>query len=233
MKKTIISLLLALSVLAGPGLRVWADGAHDGGTVTFDGKRLSSSFSPALLTGAAGALQPGDDAAITITVKNAHSESVDFWVKNEILKSFLEEEKGGCYTYSLRFVNADGSVNELYSGERVGGLDAAGNSLGGLKELNELLRDYLYLGTIPSGKAGELEIFLKIDGETHGGDYMNTLAKLRLSFAAALSGGRVVRTGDETKLLPYLTAAALSGAVLLALAVRRLERKKRQGGQKT
>jgi len=44
----------------------------------------------------------------------------------------------------------------------------------------------------------------------------------------------VVRTGDETKLLPYLTAAAISGAVLLALAIRSLEKKKKQrGGQGT
>ncbi len=233
MKKTIISLLLALSVLTGVGVTARADGALDGGTVSFDGRRLSSDFSPASLTGTA-ALQPGDDTAITIAVKNAHSERADFWVKNEILKSFLDSEKGGVYSYSLRFVNADGSVRELFSGERVGGLDAEGNSLGGLRDVNELLRDYLYLGTIPAGGTGTLELSLKLDGETHTNDYMDTLAKLRLSFAVELDGGRVVRTGDETKLLPYLTAAAISGAVLLVLAVRSLEKKKKQrGGQGT
>ena len=234
MKKTIISLFLALSVLTGLGAPIRADGALEGGTVRFDGRRLTADFSPASLRGRADALQPGDDVTITIELKNAHGESADFWAKNEILKSFLDSEKGGVYGYSLRFENADGSVRELYRSERVGGLDAQGNSLGGLKEINGQLRDYFYLGTVPAGGTGTLELTLKIDGETNTNDYMNTLAKLRLSFAVELDGERVVSTGDETRLLPYLTAAAISGAVLLALAIRKLEKKKKErGGQGT
>ena len=91
MKKTIISLLLILALVLSLGLSVYADETNpdasiEGGTALFDGKTITGSYSSETLAGTAGALQPGDDAKITIYVKNAHTESADCWLKNEILK---------------------------------------------------------------------------------------------------------------------------------------------------
>lgn len=234
MKKTIISLLLILAVVLSLGLSAYADETNpdatiEGGTALFDGKTITGSYSSETLAGAAGALQPGDDAKITIYVKNTYTESADWWLKNEILKNFLASEIGGAYAYKLTFTDADGKETVIYSSERVGG---TGSAADGLKDVNSALKDYVFLGSIPSGKSGKLVLYIKLEGETQSNAYQDQLASLKLNFAVELSKDRIVRTGDETDLMPYLTASAISGVVLLLLAILNLEKnRKKQGGQ--
>ena len=240
MKKTFISLLLILALLMSLGLAVNADESNpyktiEGGTVLFDGKTITGSYSSETLSGAAGSLQPGDDAKITIVVRNSHNESTDWWLKNEILQSFLNSEKGGAYTYKLTFTDSAKKKNVIYSSERVGGSEKASDkSKSGLKDVNDTLKDYVFLGTLPAGESGKLELYIQLEGESQINAYENTLAKLKLNFAVELTKDRIVRTGDDTNLMPYLTASAISGVVLLLLAVVSLEknRKKQRGEAK-
>lgn len=234
MKKTIISLLLILALVLSLGLSVYADETNpdasiEGGTALFDGKTITGNYSSETLAGAAGALQPGDDAKITIYVKNAHTESADWWLKNEILKNFLASEVGGAYSYKLSFTDAVGNKTEIYSSERVGG---TGTTADGLKDVNSTLKDYVFLGTIPAGKSGKLVLYIKLEGETQSNAYQDQLASLKLNFAVELTKDRIVRTGDDTDPMPYLTASAISGVVLLVLAIVSMEKnRKKQGGQ--
>ena len=47
-----------------------------------------------------------------------------------------------------------------------------------------------------------------------------------------LTSSKVVKTGDDTNTMPYLTASAISGVVLLVLAIVSMEKnRKKQGGQ--
>ena len=238
MKKTFISLLLILALVMSLGLAAYADESNpyktiEGGTVIFDGKTITGSYSSETLTGAAGSLQPGDDAKITIVVRNSHNESTDWWLKNEILDSFLSSEKGGAYTYKLTFTGSDNKENVIYSSERVGGSEESSDtSKSGLKDVNDTLKDYVFLGTLPAGKSGKLELYILLEGETQSNAYENSLASLKLKFAVELTKDRIVKTGDDTNIMPYLTASAISGVVLLLLAILNLEKnRKKQGGQ--
>ena len=91
--------------------------------------------------------------------------------------------------------------------------------------------DYVYLGEIGPGKTGELKLYFKLDGETKGNAYKNSFAQLKLNFAVELTSSKVVKTGDDTNTMPYLTASAISGVVLLVLAFVSLgnNRKKQRG----
>jgi hypothetical protein len=108
-------------------------------------------------------------------------------------------------------------------------VDAAGE---GLHEATDALTDYFYLDTLSSGQSGTVTLKIALDGETQGNDYQDTLADLQMNFAVELttaSGTRqVVNTGDGRSFLPYILAMALSGLVLLALAIYSLKRAKRR-----
>lgn len=226
MKKTIISLLLILCLTLGLGAAAWAAG-EPGGTVQFDGKAIKSSFSTATLSGPEGAMKPGDDAKIVIELQNTGKETVDWWLKNTVLENFLATEAGGAYDYSIKY---EGKA--LYDGEYVGGTSTYAESKKGLKSINSTLKDYLYVGSMGAGKSGTLEVTIKLEGDTQVNAYKNSLAKIRLDFAVELASDKVVKTGDETNIIPYLTAAAISGVVLLVLAIVKLDKKgKKQGGQ--
>ena len=223
MKKTFLSLLLVMSMLFSLGLGAYAAG-EAGGTVLFDGEKLISSYTK--FEDIAGSLEPGDDGTIVIKLTNGFKESADWWLKNEILKNFLASEAGGAYTYKLTFLAPGGSEKTIYDSDRIGG-----ETGGGLKEVNSSLKDYVYLGEIGPGKTGELKLYFKLDGETKGNAYKNSFAQLKLNFAVELTSSKVVKTGDDTNTMPYLTASAISGGVLLVLAFVSLgnNRKKQRG----
>ncbi len=224
MKKTFLSLLLVMSMLLSLGLGAFAAG-DPGGTVIFDGTKLISSYTK--FEDIVSSLEPGDDGTIVIKLTNSFKESADWWLKNEILKNFLASEAGGAYTYKLSFIAPGGGEKVIYDSDRIGG-----ETGGGLKEVNSALKDYVYLGEIGPGKTGQLKLYFKLDGETKGNAYKNSFAKLKLNFAVELTSSKVVKTGDDTNTMPYLTASAISGAVLLVLAFVSLgNNKKKQRGE--
>ena len=110
MKKTFTTLFvlfLAMSLCIG----VFAQSSTVTGTVTFDGKKLNSTYTNADFTSAALALQPGDDITYTITLKNNYSQETEWWMPNGLefyIESFFFGSNFlafgyGALTYTLGF----------------------------------------------------------------------------------------------------------------------------------
>ena len=76
------------------------------------------------------------------------------------------------------------------------------------------------IGTLKKGEEATVSLYIELDGETQGNDYQSALANLELNFAVeVLETEEVVKTGDESNLLPYFIVMAVSGAVLLGIAI--------------
>ena len=230
MKKILIGLLLAAMLVMSLGVSAMA--ADDlGGTVTFDGKALSSNYSTASLTGKANGLLPGDEATIEITLKNNDpKEDTDWWMSSEILRAFEDSiaAAGGAYSYHLEYIGPSKTV-PLYDSETLGGEKASGNNTG-LKEVNGALKNYLYLDTLKPGQTATVRLKIGLDGETEGNTYQNKMASLRMNFGVELTrdGSRVVRTGDNTDMMPYVIGSAASGLALLIVAIVLMSKKDRK-----
>ena len=227
MKKTftgLFALCLALCLTVG----VFAQSSKVTGTVTFDGKKLATSYTNADFTSAALALQPGDDITYTITLKNNYSQETEWWMYNRVLESFEQTSaaKGGAYTYRLEYSGPNNS-RVLYDSDTVGG-ETAGNE--GLTAATSALTNYFVLGTLKMGQSATVTLHVKLDGETQTNNYQDSLADLNMQFAVQIvPTDDVVKTGDETVILPYEIAAAVSGALLMVIAVARVKTRKQRG----
>ena len=239
MKRTItflFAILLALSLSVG----VYAQSSKVDGSVTFDGKKLTTSFSGADFNGTANALQPGDEVTYTITLKNSHTEETEWWMKNSIIKGFEESRtsaRGGAYTYRLVYTAPGGADKEIYNSETVGGGGTSSSDPTdglGLSNATSSLKDYFVLGNLKKGESAKVTLYVKLDGETQGNGYQDTLADLSMQFAVEIVPSRdVVKTGDETEILPYVIAASVSGTLLMVIAVVRIKSRKQREKRRT
>ena len=228
MKKKIFCLLLMLVVLSLMPLSASAE-SYDSKDwyVTFtSGQKMNSNFDSGSIDSLVGGLQPGDTLNIRVRLKNEYSKTVDWYMKNEVLRSLeTSTASGGGYSYVLNYTHPNGSVDVLYSSDRVGGeRDPETSSVPeGLKEATSNLKDYFYLDSIAAGNAGYVDLTVALDGETQGNDYQTKSADLTMRFAVEVpdttSRTTIVRTGDEYNLLPFYIAMAVSGLVFLYLAL--------------
>lgn len=200
-------------------------------------------------------LQPGDDITFTVNLDNANAHTVDWYMSNKVLSS-LEDSKeiaiGGGYSYLLTYAGP-AEEKTLYDSSTVGGDTKEGKE--GLKGATNALDEFFYLDTLSQGQVGQVKLVVALDGETQGNAYMNTLANLKMNFAVELNkaepetttpdgtepptkpnGSRTpstyVKTGDSSRLLILFIVMAVSGVLLLILAidsVRRRNKEKREG----
>ena len=145
----------------------------------------------------------------------------------------------------------------LYDSETVGGEDAKKGE--GLHQATDALNQYLYLDRLSKGDVASVHLAVKLDGETQGNDYQDTLASLQMSFAAdpvtvttvtkkgedkvvnktvtrtvTAPSKNVVRspkTGDTTQILAVCAVALASGVILLILAVILIKKRKEEKGE--
>ena len=255
MKKRFLRTLLVLSLVCCLTLSAHGEIYYgsDGWQVVFSAAgRMNSNFTSADLADAIAGMQPGDTTVFSLDLTNQNETAVDWYMTNEVLYSLEDRSAnaataGGAYTYYLTYTNAAGEETVLFSSDTVGGegVTAAGE---GLHEATSALEDYFYLDTMTTGQRGTIRLEIALDGETQGNDYQDTLADLQMNFAVELESPgspirslfppgndppvmQVVKTGDETNLLPYLIAMGVSGVLLLVLAIYSLkQRKKEQGG---
>ena len=97
----------------------------------------------------------------------------------------------------------------------------------GLHEATGALQNYFYLDSLKTGQSGTITLYVALDGETQGNSYQDTLADLQMNFAVEKVGNRkVVKTGDETRLLPLYVAMLGSGVPLLVMSVQDLRRRR-------
>lgn len=82
----------------------------------------------------------------------------------------------------------------LFDSETVGGDGGAG-----LYEATDGLDEFFKLCTMAPGGSGYVTLYVKLDGETQGNGYQNTLARLRLNFAVNIIPASYVEVpGDPT-----------------------------------
>lgn len=226
MKKKIFCLLLMLVVLSLIPFSASADSYdYKDWYVTFtSGQKLNSNFDTASIDDLVNGLQPGDTLNIRVRLKNEYSKTVDWYMKNEVVRSLeTSTAQDGGYTYVLNYTHPNGSVDELYSSDRVGGEREAGSSVPeGLKEATANLKDYFFLDSIATGQSGYVDLTVMLDGETQGNNYQTKSADLTMRFAVEVpdtTKRTIVKTGDEYNLFPFYIAMAVSGLVFLYLAL--------------
>ncbi|WP_418747527.1 sortase B protein-sorting domain-containing protein [Frisingicoccus sp.] len=251
MKKRILCFTTMLLLMAGSVLTVQAE-EHQGDagwTVEFNGEKMESNFSTGSLSDVILAMQPGDKATVSLSLKNSADYTTDWYMTNEVLSSLEDSQSvanGGAYTYILTYTNSAGEATTLYSSEAVGG-EKTSNAGEGLHEATDSLKDYLYLERLDAGKSGRISLEVALDGETQGNAYQDTLADLQMNFAVEKvtapttttttptgekkkpgEQGTVVQTGDTSRLGLWSAVALISGVVLLILAVIRWKSDRRE-----
>lgn len=253
MRKILPSMLIAASMIVIMSVSAFAQlvPTNTEWNVSFAADNtMVSDFSTAEMDDKVYGLQPGDYTDIVLNLTNDNEATVDWYMTNDVITSLEDSNQGaagGAYTYILTFKNTTKNTEkDLYRSDTVGGEEASAAGEG-LHEATDALKDWIYLDTFAPGDTGVINLRVMLDGETQGNGYQDTLAELEMNFAVELNEPergeeepkknkkvirkyKVVRTGDYTDTLPYIFAAAISGVVLLVLAVYSLRERRRQRG---
>lgn len=240
MKKKWLASVLALLLAVTP-ITAYAEdfSGGDGWKVSFDGKKMTSTFKNTDIDDKIYEMEPGDTVDFHIQLKNEYKQTTDWYMTNEVLKSLEDAQtvaEGGAYSYILTYIKQDGTKETLYSSEEVGG-ETKNASGEGLHQATHSLKDYFYLDRLKSGQSGEITLKVKLEGETQGNTYQDTLAKLQMNFAVELvddsttpdnptktpskkSPSRTtVKTGDNSRVLLYSVIALIAGLVCAGAVV--------------
>ncbi len=259
MKKILLPAVTAMILVFAMTVSTMADlvPALDDYYCTFtDSEKMSSNFKTSDMYNQFAGMQPGDYTDIAIDIKNENTETVDWYMTNEVLKT-LEDTRdaaalsGGAYTYVLTYTSDAGEEKTLFSSDIVGGDDGFTDKddeyREGLTEATDAMEEWFYLDTLDTDEGGVLTLRVALDGETQGNDYQDTLAELQMQFAVELHEGsdvppdepeppkkhkkkKKIKTGDYTNYVPYMIAAAVSGLALILLAIYSLRERRRQRG---
>ena len=177
-----------------------------------------------------GKLQAGDSAIFTIKLVNTNSKSTDWYMRNEVIASMEDNN-------SVTYKDKNGKEKVFFDSDAVGG-ENTGEAGEGLHGATGALKDYFYLDTLATNQSGVVTLRVALDEESINNVYQDSLADLQMQFAVELSTDntrnnnrtQVVRTGDDTDLLPLYVAMAVSGIVLLVLGVYSMKKDKKRGG---
>lgn len=242
LKKLCLYFLAAVILTLG-GPAVYAETLYGGSDwkVTFT-TNIESNFKPSdmasNISDVVGRLESGDSAIFTITIANTNSKATDWYMRNKVLSSMEDSNltaEGGAYLYKLSYKDKDGKETVFFD-STVGGtnISAAGEGLHGA---TGALQDYFYIDTLATNESGVVTLQVTLDPESISNGYQDSFADIEMNFAVELvddppnsSNTTVVRTGDETNLLPLYAAMAVSGVVLLILGIFSMRRDKRKGG---
>lgn len=241
MKKFSLGLLTTFILLISFAVTAFAADDVDfdeklGWTVEYNGEKLTTSANNGKMNDTLNQMQPGDSVQFTVNLKNTSAYDVDFWMSNEVMKSFEESgAAGGAYEYKLTYTDPKGTENVLYSNETVGGDEKDDKAKkGGLYEATDALKDFFFLDTFAKGDTAQVVLYVKLDGLSQGNDYQKAESKINLNFAIE-DRTTVIKTGDTQKMLPFFIGIGASGIVLIG-AVILLTRKKsnvKKGGAKS
>ena len=224
MKKKILCLAMMAMMVVGTTMTANAEDFKGSQTwlANFTGEKIESNFTSASIADEILQILPGDTITLEVSIQNSFEDETDWYMTNEVLKT-LEESKdvaeGGAYTYILSYEGADGTVKELYNSDTVGGEGDVTADLEGLHQATDSLEDYFFLERLDKSEKGTVKLFVKLDGETQGNDYQDTLARLQMNFAVEkVAGPIVVQTGDATNMMMYAGMALVAGMALFFVA---------------
>ena len=224
MKKKILCLAMMAMMVVGTTMTANAEDfkGSQNWLADFTGEKIESNFTSAAIADEILQILPGDTITLEVSIQNSYEDETDWYMTNEVLKT-LEESKdvaeGGAYTYVLSYKGADGAVTELYNSDTVGGEGEVTADLEGLHQATDSLEDYFFLERLDKGEKGTVSLFVKLDGETQGNDYQDTLARLQMNFAVEkVAGPIVVQTGDASNMMMYAGMALVAGMALFFVA---------------
>jgi hypothetical protein len=188
MKKTwnkMFALALTVILTAGSTLCVNAQEQEGGDSwnVTYTGSKVESNFSSENIAESMSNMQGGDTVTFNVAMKNADSNSTNWYMANEVLAT-LENSKSAnsaAYTYTLTYTNPSGKDTVLFTSDRVGGEKSTGVN-NGLKEATESLSGFFYLDTLSAGQSADVTLKVTLNGETVGNAYQDTMAKIQMKF---------------------------------------------------
>lgn len=178
-------------------------------------------------------MEPGDEVTLSVKLYEENADAADWYMANEVLKTLEQlaedEAHGSSYEYLLTYTNPSGSVTTLYDSENVGGNPEEGKPEG-LLNATDSLDEFFYLDNLKHGETAHVNLRIAMDGETEQNAYFNTIAQVQMMFAVEktsatpaskndTSSRTVVKTGDETDLLPAYIVMTVSGLLLLVLAI--------------
>ncbi len=244
MKKRALSVFLLVLLLASVlTVPAYADGSW---WVNFsDAEKMESNFTTNSIADAVSGMEPGDEETFQITLTNQHANATDWYMTNKVLKSLEDysansRTNGGAYTYTLTFNGPSGS-RTLFDSNTVGG-EGENNAGEGLHQAAASMKDYFFLDTLANGQTGTVTLTVGLDGETQTNTYQDTSAQLAMNFAVLLNYDspdnpdprNIIKTGDESNVGLYAGLTAVSGVLVLLLAVYGLvcNRKAKKEGQK-
>ena len=254
MKRKMMCLVMAAVMTVGMGTTVSAEDfqGERSWRVEFNGDGVESNFRSSELAEEIYRIQPGDTIQLQVGIGNTGSGETDWYMTNEIVSTLEEAQasaSGGAYEYRLSYTDSEGAVTDLYSSDTVGG-DENVNGQEGLHEIAGAPGEYFYLERLKQGESGMVTLWMRVDGETQGNDYQDTLAQLQMNFATEIAQPETVqgedkvinrtvkeedktvyrtqrvKTGDESRILLYSVIALASGLALLGAGIVILKKKK-------
>ena len=190
-KKRLKLLLLTVFICMSAGITVMADEltGDNNWLVEFNSdKQMVSNFASSNFDDVLDYMQPGDSALFTVEIKNSYGSETDWYMTNKVLKSLEDASNtaaGGAYSYMLTYTGPKGNKITLYNSDEVGG-ESYLKDLEGLHEATSALTDFFYLDTLSKGEVGMVSLYVKLDGETQGNDYQDTLAQIQMNFAVEI-----------------------------------------------
>lgn len=117
-------------------------------------------------------------------------------------------------------------MRAFFDSDAVGGEGITGTGEG-LHQIPDALNDYFYVGKLSPNQSGTITLGVRLDGETQGNAYQDTLAKLQMQFAVEenTSISTIPKTGDPSRILLFAWVMLVSGLCLLGIAISRWRKK--------
>lgn len=228
MKKSSIVLAVILCIVLVCPLLVFADDADS--SVVFNGSEIVYDGGTGKTT--IPNLQPGEKIVFTVSFRNGTDADTDWYVKNDIVKSYEDSSKatGGAYQYKLKYVDPNGSETVLFSSDNVGS-DTANTAKTGLHQTSDALQDYFFLDTLSGSQKGYIIIEVSLDGESQN-VYMTQESVIDVVFKVVTvetTPKKIVDTGYQSRVFLYVAAAFLC-LVILGTVTAKMKRSAAGGG---
>lgn len=228
--------------------------------VVFTGSAMEENFNEDEYVDQIGHLQPGDSVKFQVRLENQADYDTNWYMTNKVVET-LEEDvnnrtsaKDGFYSYRLSYVNPAGEEMVLYNSDAIGSesqyLDEEG-----LHQATNALKDYFFLDMLQPNQVANVYLDIKMDGETEGNEYQDTLAKLKMNFAVEHAQNattttppktgteitksptenenplypsvvQLVQTGDFWLAIAAFLVALSVGLIVLIVAIRRMSRER-------
>lgn len=245
MKHNVIRVLMTICLLCALMIPVFAERypSEPGWTVTFTSAgKLEPNFKASDFNDPVSMLQPGDQVDFTVSVIHSYDQASAWYMTNEVAKSLEEAHNAtdGAYSYLLTY-SGPGGDKTLYDSKKLGGRGVDD----GLEEANAFLEEDIFLDNLTKGQSGEVTLTVTLEGESQINSYQDAEAIVLLDFAVEPTAATpvspavsptptprtttVVKTGDETNMVPLLVAMGISGLILLALAIYGVNARKKMG----